>query len=139
MKAKVIETGEIVNVTPNPTWYKENGQGTDRREWDEDELEFIYSNKKEEKLDLEKVLSDLDREIKEVDLVKLGEIARHLIAVKEHIEDMRLDKEEWFVLEKIGYPEKFKVQEENKVMTQEELIKFLKNNLRIELDINECI
>lgn len=33
MKAKVIETGEIVNVTPYPTWYKENGQGPDRREW----------------------------------------------------------------------------------------------------------
>lgn len=49
-------------------------------------------------------------EVKEVDLEKLGEIARHLIAVKEHIEDMRLDKEEWFMLEKIGYPEKFKTQ-----------------------------
>ena len=48
MKAKVIETGEIVNVTPYPTWYKENGQGPDRREWDEGELEFIYSDKKEE-------------------------------------------------------------------------------------------
>ena len=48
--------------------------------------------------------------VKEVDLEKLGEIARHLIAVKEHIEDMRLDKEEWFMLEKIGYPEKFKAQ-----------------------------
>lgn len=50
MKAKVIETGEIVNVTPYPTWYKENGQGPDRREWDEDELEFIYSNKEETEL-----------------------------------------------------------------------------------------
>lgn len=40
MKAKVIVTGEIVNVTPYPTWYKENGQGPDRREWDEDDLEF---------------------------------------------------------------------------------------------------
>lgn len=49
-------------------------------------------------------------EVKEVDLEKLGEIARHLIAVKEHIEDMRLDKEEWFMLEKIGYPERFKAQ-----------------------------
>lgn len=57
MKAKVIETGEIVSVTPYPTWYKENGQGPDRREWDEDELEFIYSNKKEEKLDLEKEIN----------------------------------------------------------------------------------
>ena len=50
MKAKVIETGEIVDVTPYPTWYKENGQGPDRREWDEDELEFIYSNKEETEL-----------------------------------------------------------------------------------------
>lgn len=49
-------------------------------------------------------------EVKEVDLEKLGEIARHLIAVKEHIEDMLLDKEEWFILEKIGYPERFKAQ-----------------------------
>jgi hypothetical protein len=49
-------------------------------------------------------------EVKEVDFGKLGEIARHLIAVKEHIEDMRLDKEEWFMLEKIGYPETFKAQ-----------------------------
>lgn len=47
-------------------------------------------------------------EVREVDFEKLGEIARHLIAVKEHIEDMRLDKEEWFMLEKIGYPERFK-------------------------------
>ena len=49
-------------------------------------------------------------EVKEVYFEKLGEIARHLIAVKEHIEDMRLDKEEWFLLEKIGYPERFKAQ-----------------------------
>ena len=49
-------------------------------------------------------------EVKEVDLDKLGEIARHLIAAKEHIEDMRLDKEEWLILEKIGYPERFKAQ-----------------------------
>jgi hypothetical protein len=48
--------------------------------------------------------------VKEADLEKLGEIARHLIAVKEHIEDMRLDKEEWSMLEKIGYPERFKAQ-----------------------------
>ena len=49
-------------------------------------------------------------EAKEMDLEKLGEIARHLIAVKDHIEDMRLDKEEWFILENIGYPERFKTQ-----------------------------
>lgn len=40
MKAKVIETGEIVNVLPYPTIYQEKGQGPDRREWYEDELEF---------------------------------------------------------------------------------------------------
>jgi len=58
---------------------------------------------------VENLFSFLDTlEMKEVDLEKLGEIARHLIAVKEHIEDMRLDKEEWFMLEKIGYPERFK-------------------------------
>lgn len=56
--------------------------------------------------DVKDIISTL--EVKEVDLEKLGEIARHLIAVKEHIEDMRLDKDEWSMLEKIGYPERFK-------------------------------
>ena len=55
MKAKVIETGEIVDVTPNPTWYKEVGQGPDRREWDEDDLEFIRPERKE--IDIEEELS----------------------------------------------------------------------------------
>ena len=41
----------------------------------------------------------------EVDLEKLGGIARHLIAVKDHEEDMRLDEGEWLLLERIGYPE----------------------------------
>lgn len=41
MEAKVIETGEIVEVHSLPTLYKEDGQGPDRREWGEDELEFI--------------------------------------------------------------------------------------------------
>ena len=45
MKAKVIETGEIVNVLPYPTIYQEKGQGPDRREWYEDDLEFIYEKK----------------------------------------------------------------------------------------------
>lgn len=45
MKAKVIETGEIVNVTPYPTIYQEKGQGPDRREWYEDELEFEPGSK----------------------------------------------------------------------------------------------
>ncbi len=46
MKAKVIETGEIVNVLPYPTIYQEKGQGPDRREWYEDELEFEPSPKR---------------------------------------------------------------------------------------------
>ena len=55
MKARVIETGEIVNVTPYPTWYKENGQGPDRREWDEDELEFIRNTNISKMVSLDKV------------------------------------------------------------------------------------
>ena len=41
MKAKVIETGEIVevNLYCDP-YYKEKGQGYERRGWYEDELEF---------------------------------------------------------------------------------------------------
>ena len=41
MKAKVIDTGEIVevNLYCDP-YYKEKGQGYDRRGWYEDELEF---------------------------------------------------------------------------------------------------
>ena len=49
-------------------------------------------------------------EVKEVNLKKLGEIARHIIAVKENIEDMRLDSSEWNLLKRIGYPENFKAQ-----------------------------
>lgn len=48
----------------------------------------------------------------EVDLEKLGEIARHLIAVKDHEEDMRLDEGEWLLLERIGYPERFNARKE---------------------------
>ena len=41
MKAKVIETGEIVEVNLySDPYYKEKGQGYDRRGWYEDELEF---------------------------------------------------------------------------------------------------
>lgn len=46
MKAKVIETGEIVNVLPYPRIYQEKGQGPDRREWYEDDLEFEPSHKR---------------------------------------------------------------------------------------------
>ena len=60
---------------------------------------------------LEEVIKYVDTlEVKEVDFEKLEEIARHLIAVKENIEDMRLVKEEWLMLEKIGYQERFKIQ-----------------------------
>lgn len=74
MKAKVIETGEIVNVTPYPTWYKEDGQGPDRREWDEDELEFIYSNKKAEE----------SLQVKENDLVEELDYDDYITFFKEH-------------------------------------------------------
>ena len=46
MKAKVIETEEIVEVNIHcSTYYKEKGQGPDRRGWSEDELEFESSPK----------------------------------------------------------------------------------------------
>lgn len=51
-------------------------------------------------------------EVKDIDLEKLGEIARHLIAVKKHTEDLRLGHEEWSMIERIGYPERFKAQKE---------------------------
>lgn len=51
MKAKVIETGEIVEVNEYPTIYQERGQGPDRREWYEDELEIIRPPKKENPAD----------------------------------------------------------------------------------------
>lgn len=61
---------------------------------------------------LQKVKDFIDTlDVKEVDLGKLGEIARHLIAVKNHIEDMRLDNNEWLLLEKIGYPEQFRAKQ----------------------------
>ena len=48
----------------------------------------------------------------EVDSEKLGEIARHLIAVKDHEKDMRLTDDEWLLLERIGYPERFNARKE---------------------------
>lgn len=48
----------------------------------------------------------VEQEQSEVDLEKLGEIARHIIAVKQHVEDMRLSEDEWSLLEKIGYPDR---------------------------------
>jgi hypothetical protein len=84
---------------------KEDKEMQPNKDWHFDEYTEGYVDA------LAKILSFVDTlEMKEIDLNKLGEIARHLIAVKEHIEDMRLDKEEWLMLEKIGYPERFKAQ-----------------------------
>ena len=47
----------------------------------------------------------------QIEMKKLGEIARHIIAVKQHIEDMRLSEDEWSLLEKIGYPEQFRAKQ----------------------------
>jgi hypothetical protein len=58
------------------------------------------------------LIESLEQERPEMDLEKLGEIARHLIAVKDHEEDMRLDEGEWLLLERIGYPEKFNARKE---------------------------
>ena len=43
-----------------------------------------------------------------IDFQTLGELSRHLLAIKDHLEDARLSDEEIKVLEKIGYPERFK-------------------------------
>lgn len=67
MKAKVVETGEIVNVTPYPTWYKENGQGPDRREWDEDEVKL--------RADINKLLLEFSKKY-DVECIDIG-IARN--------------------------------------------------------------
>jgi len=63
MTAKVIETGEIVNVTPYPTWYKEDGQGPDRREFDEDELEFIPNPNAPKWVSLDKAVDWLEENL----------------------------------------------------------------------------
>lgn len=61
MKAKVIETGEMVDVLPYPTTYQEHGQGPDRREWCEDELEFVPNPNRPKMVSLEKVVDYLKR------------------------------------------------------------------------------
>lgn len=69
--------------------------------------DFTYYEGMADALDLFEQYIDTFPEQPEVDLEKLGEIARHLIAVKDHEEDMRLDEGEWLLLERIGYPERF--------------------------------
>jgi len=62
MKAKVIETGEIVKVEFYcSAYYKEKGQGPDRREWDEDELEFIPNPNRPKMVSLDKVCDYLKK------------------------------------------------------------------------------
>ena len=61
---------------------------------------------------IERFITSLQQEQAKVDLEKLGGIARHLIAVKDHEEDMRLDESEWLLLERIGYPERFNARKE---------------------------
>lgn len=57
--------------------------------------------------EVHKIIDSLSQEQPKVDLEKLGEIVRHLIAVKQNVEDMRLSEDEWSLLERIGYPERF--------------------------------
>jgi len=74
--------------------------------------DFTYYEGMADALDLFEQYIDTFPEQPEVDLEKLGEIARHLIAVKDHEEDMRLDESEWLLLERIGYPERFNARKE---------------------------
>lgn len=73
MKARVIETGEIVNVTPYPTFYKEKGQGPDRREWDEDELEFISNRNSSKMVSLDEVCEWVKKHYAEYAHTRLGQ------------------------------------------------------------------
>lgn len=90
MKAKVIETGEIIEVKSlySPIYSRLDCNGKIVSEYYEDELEFIYPNKKEENFDLEKALSDLDREIKDFvttdEFEKDSAIAGHYWAIAKH-------------------------------------------------------
>lgn len=69
---------------------------------------------KMERLDTLAIVDSLQQEKPEVDLEKLGEIARHIIAVKQNVEDMRLNEDEWSLLERIGYPHKLNARKEDK-------------------------
>lgn len=73
-----------------------------------------YIGKRDAELVILSFLDSLQQEQPEVDLEKLGEITRHLIAVKDHEEDMRLTNDEWLLLERIGYPERFNARKEDK-------------------------
>lgn len=91
-----------LNAINNDTFWEE---GQSENDFNATLTRCAYNAAKNEIFELMCFLDAL--EVKEVNLQKFGEIARHILAVKEHIEDMRLDKEEWFMLEKIGYPERF--------------------------------
>ena len=71
-----------------------------------EEVAEYYRGKEVAHDEISSFVTSLQQEQPEVDLEKLGGIARHLIAVKDHEEDMRLDEGEWLLLERIGYPER---------------------------------
>lgn len=51
------------------------------------------------------------------DLTKLGEISRHILTVKDHLVDMRLDDGEIELLKRIGYPERYSEQAKSEIQT----------------------
>ena len=118
---QLVKTKYGLELTNLADWLE--NQGSQKPAWSEED-EYVYNEilKRVEKKklcehDLEYIYNWLKSlrpqnrwkpSDEQIDMDKLGEIARHLIAVKNHIEDMRLDKEEWSALEKIGYPERFK-------------------------------
>jgi len=69
------------------------------------------------------LISTLQQEQPEVDLEKLGEIARHIIAVKQNVEDIRLSEDEWSLLERIGYPKRLNARKEESVGVAESPLK----------------
>ena len=64
---------------------------------------------------------------KEQDNNKLGEIARHILAIKDHLVDMRLDDGEIELLKELGYPER-KEQEQPVCEDLEEEITIISKN-----------
>ena len=89
----------------NGTYWKEE---QNKNEFNKSLTRCAFNAVKNELFELKCILDTL--EVKEVDLGKFGEIARHLIAIKNHVDDMRLNDDEWLLLEKIGYPEMHNIQ-----------------------------
>lgn len=105
---KYIETSKLIKTIKHPE--VQNGKFVFPK--------YLYARTKDNKtIDMSYVPQDMtaveyirndfvQQEQPEVDLEKLGEIARHIIAVKQNVEDMRLSEDEWSLLERIGYPQK---------------------------------